>query len=266
MQKLTILTYNIHKGFGVANLRFVLPKMRDTLHEVNADIICLQEIQGAHLKYADSIKNWPIATQTEFIAQDSWQYHIYAKNASYKQGHHGNAILSKFPFIEWENIDVSKYKHTSRSLLHGIIKIPQIKSRVHIICLHFALFKNERKKQLAQLSKRITSNILDNEPVIVAGDFNDWRNQAEHFLELDLGLKEVFKSRQGDYARTFPAWNPRLAVDRIYYRGLKVTDQQRLHGMPWRLMSDHVPLYAEFALGLNENLVAGNNDNNTKTT
>jgi len=63
-----------------------------------------------------------------------------------------------------------------------------------------------------------------------------------------LGVKEVFKNMRGAYARTFPAWLPVLSMDRIYYRGLNVVDCSHLQGQPWRRMSDHTPLLAEFKL------------------
>lgn len=243
---LKILTYNIHKGFSFANFRFVLHEIRDAIESTGADLVCLQEIQGEHSKHQKRIKNWPTLPQFMFLAKNLWPHYAYGKNALYRKGHHGNAILSKFPFVTWENLSVSKYKSASRSLLHGIIDVPSLANQVHIICIHFALFKNERHKQLTILKTRIAEHVPENAPLIIAGDFNDWRGQAERFLETDLGLREVFKVCQGHHAKTFPSWSPKLPVDRIYYRGLQLVSGQRLHEMPWRKLSDHVPLYAEF--------------------
>lgn len=243
-----ILTYNIHKGFGIANFRFVLHKIRSELEKIDSDLIFLQETQGEHAKHENKIAAWPIKPQCEFIAENNWKHYVYGKNALYRHGHHGNAILSKFPFSEWENISVSKYRRASRSLLHAIIKIPKIKVKVHVVCIHFALFKTEREKQLATLCTRILEHVPFNEPLIVAGDFNDWRGQAEHFLETELGFKEAFKTKFGNHAKTFPAWSPKLAVDRIYYRNIKLVSCQRLKEKPWQTLSDHLPLYAEFEL------------------
>jgi endonuclease/exonuclease/phosphatase (EEP) superfamily protein YafD len=39
-----------------------------------------------------------------------------------------------------------------------------------------------------------------------------------------------------------------LSMDRIYYRGLDISDCHRLHGQPWSKLSDHTPLLAEFSL------------------
>jgi len=241
-----VLTYNIHKGFGIGNLRFVLHDIKDSLRYVDADVVFLQEIQGERTISKNRFDDWPNNRQFEFLADQVWHHHAYAKNAIYRSGHHGNAILSKYPFIEWENIDVSFMKSASRSLLHGTILIPETLQKIHIICVHLGLFGREREQQLATLVKRINSHVTQGEPLIIAGDFNDWRSRADRHLIDELGVKEAFKNTRGAYARTFPAWLPMLSMDRIYFRGLDITDCYRLHGQPWSRMSDHTPLLAKF--------------------
>jgi endonuclease/exonuclease/phosphatase family metal-dependent hydrolase len=243
-----VLTYNIHKGFSTGNRRFVLHDIKDSLRQVDADVVFLQEIHGERNITRRRFDDWPNNRQFEFLADQVWAHHAYGKNAIYKSGHHGNAILSKYPFISWENIDVSFMRTASRSLLHGTIVLPESDKNIHIICVHLGLFGREREHQLATLVKRISSHVPADEPLIIAGDFNDWRGQAEHHLHHDLGVKEVFKNTQGSYARTFPAALPLLSMDRIYFRGLDIVDCTRLHGQPWSHLSDHTPLLAEFRI------------------
>lgn len=246
--KLRILTYNIHKGFSVGKIRFVLHEIKTALQTIRPDLVFLQEIQGEHSHHQQRIAQWPEESQFEFLADQLWPHYAYGKNAVYRKGHHGNAFLSKYPIIGWENIDVSLQLRASRSLLHSVIEIPETGQRIHTICIHLGLFKKEREQQLITLCQRIQSHVPEDEPLIIAGDFNDWRQQAEHHLESDLGLKEIFKTLHGYHAKTFPAWQPTLAVDRIYYRGLKPEWCKTLHTEPWHKLSDHVPLYAELAL------------------
>lgn len=243
-----VLTYNIHKGFSVGNLRFILHDIKESLRHIDADVVFLQEIHGERSISNNRFDSWHNNRQFEFLADEVWQHHAYGKNAIYKSGHHGNAILSKYPFIEWENIDVSTMRSASRSLLHGAIQMIDTKQKIHIICVHLGLFERERERQLSTLVKRISSHVPSNEPLIIAGDFNDWRGRAEQHLHHDLGVKEVFKSTRGAYARTFPALLPVLSMDRIYYRGLDVVDCSHLQGKPWRRLSDHTPLLAEFRI------------------
>jgi len=243
-----VLTYNIHKGFSATNFRFVLHEIKNSLRHIDADIVFLQEVHGERNISKNRFDDWPNNRQFEFLADQVWHHHAYGKNVIYKSGHHGNAILSKYPFVEWENINVSLLRSASRSLLHGTIQLPIINQKIHIICVHFGLFGLERERQLSTLAKRINSHVPSNEPLIIAGDFNDWRGRAEYHLHQDLGVQEVFKNTYGSYARTFPAWLPVLSMDRIYYRGLNVVDCNPLYGQPWHRLSDHTPLLAEFKL------------------
>lgn len=243
-----VLTYNIHKGFSASNLRFILHEIKSSLRYIDADVVFLQEVHGERNISKNRFDDWPNNQQFEFLADQVWHHHAYGKNAIYKSGHHGNAILSKYPFVEWENINVSLMRSASRSLLHGTIQLPKKNQKIHIICVHLGLFGAERELQLSTLAQRINSHVPPNEPLIIAGDFNDWRGRAEHHLHQNLGVKEVFKNMRGAYARTFPAWLPVLSMDRIYYRGLNVVNCSHLQGQPWRRMSDHIPLFAEFKL------------------
>lgn len=245
---LKVLTYNIHKGFNSTNRQFILHDIKESIRQVNADLVLLQEIHGEKNISKSRFDDWPSNNQFEFLADEVWHHHAYGKNAIYKSGHHGNAILSKYPIIEWENIDVSLMQSASRSLLHGTIELTETRHRVHVICVHLGLFGMERHQQLARLVSRIDSHVPHDAPLVIAGDFNDWLGRAERYFTHDLDVNEVFKTTSGNYARTFPAWLPVLSMDRIYTRGLDLVGCKRLHGKPWRKLSDHIPLMAEFKL------------------
>ena len=243
-----VLTYNIHKGFSSGNRRFVLHRIRDALLEADTDLVFLQELLGEHRHHQQRISDWPEKTQFEFLADSVWSHHAYGKNAIYDEGHHGNAILSKFPFDSWQNIKVSAFKKASRSLLHGVIRIPDYNLVVHVICIHFCLLAFERRRQLRILREFIDTQIPYDTPLVVAGDFNDWTKRAERHLCSELGLREVFQILEGKHARTFPAHFPILPMDRIYYRGLQPVTCRRHLDQPWQQLSDHAPLSASFAL------------------
>lgn len=244
---LRVLTYNIHKGFSVGNRRFVLQKIRQHLRHVDVDLVFLQEVQGEHKSYAIKIKGWPAESQFEFLADQVWHHHAYGKNVIHSDKHHGNAILSKYPFTEWSNTNVSFMPKASRSLLHGTITIPDKKIEIHLICVHMGLSSFERKNQIKRLNEHIEK--VKGTPVIIAGDFNDWSGKevAKH-MNSDLDLKEAFFHGHQRYAKTFPSFWPFLSVDRIYFRGMSPVFCHCLNGKPWNRLSDHVPLLAEFEL------------------
>ena len=240
-----LITYNMHKGFGVGNRRLVLHDMREALRAANADIVCLQELQGEHHHHRNNHRHWPEEEQLEFLADSLWPHTAYGKNAVYQHGHHGNAILSRQPFSDWENINVSHRANASRSLLHGVIESTD-GQRLHIICVHLGLFERERRRQIRQLSDRIESHVPHHEALLIAGDFNDWRQRCDRYLRQHSEVEEVFEAHLGKVAPSFPAWYPLLKVDRVYARGVSVKAVKRLTGQPWRGLSDHIPLSVEF--------------------
>ena len=244
--KLKVLTYNIHKGYSVGNWRFVLDDIRELIQDSDADVVFLQEIYGNRAQHRARRVALPDSPHFEYLAEQVWPHYIYGKNAIYRRGDHGNAILSKYPFASWENISLTKNPLASRSILHGVIEIK--KTRLHTLCVHLALLQRERKQQVRKLIKRIREHVPDDEPMIIAGDFNDWRSRIEVNLEQDLGLKELFYHLKGRYQKTFPIWKPMLPVDRIYYRGMTALGCDTHRDGHWLELSDHVALSGSFGI------------------
>jgi endonuclease/exonuclease/phosphatase family metal-dependent hydrolase len=198
--RIKVLTYNIHKGFGPANWGFALHDIRSKLESARADVVFLQEIQGLHVRREARIKGWPKGSQFEYLADRLWPHHAYGKNAIYKYGHHGNAILSRYPFQSWENINVSRYARASRSILHGVLRIPPDGRPLHTVCIHFDFVPHHRRRQVDALVQRIETHIPKGEPLIVAGDFNDWQGQMTDDLGPESELVEVFQRLKGRHA------------------------------------------------------------------
>lgn len=243
-----LLTYNIHKGFDRHNRDFVLHGIKQHLRDADVDVVLLQEIQGRHLRHESLISAWPEVSQFEFLADSIWPHFAYGRNAIYRKGHHGNAILSKYNIVEWSNLNLSRFQRASRGMLHGRIEIPGRSAHLHLICVHLDLIGFERKRQLRELKGYIDGCIGAEEPLILGGDFNDWYGNLGRILESQLGVQEAFRQLHGTYAKTFPSNRPMLRMDRIYFRGIRLLDSACLERKPWSELSDHLPLYARFAL------------------
>lgn len=238
---LKIATYNIHKGFSHFNRRVVLHELRDRLRELDADIVFLQEVQGEHTAHAGRYQNYPACAQHEFIAEEVWPHCAYGKNAVYEAGHHGNAILSRFPIVQSLNIDVSAHRFESRGLLHCEIGLAE-RQHVHCLCVHFGLFAKGRQMQTGDLIEYVRDRIPLDAPLIIAGDFNDWRNQISRTIASELGVHDVFHLHSGRPARSYPAGLPLLRLDRIYVRGFSVLQSEVHVGGDWQRLSDHAAL------------------------
>jgi endonuclease/exonuclease/phosphatase family metal-dependent hydrolase len=108
--------------------------------------------------------------------------------------------------------------------------------------VHLGLTARGRRQQLMALRRRIDEMVPPEAPLIVAGDFNDWRLHARALLARPLHLTEVFETLRGGPARSFPAVLPLLHLDRIYVRGFRVRRANVHHGYPWSRISDHAAL------------------------
>ncbi|MES2886894.1 MAG: endonuclease/exonuclease/phosphatase family protein [Pseudomonadota bacterium] len=238
-----MLTVNLHMGFGFLNGRFILHALRDAVRSVSADIVFLQEVLGEHERHAESVTNWPAVPHHEFLADVLWPDMAYGRNAVYPHGHHGNALLSKFPILSHQNRDVSLVGPEARGLLHCVVRLPDARE-LHAVCVHLGLRDSHRRHQIDQLTQLI-DEIPASAPLVVAGDFNDWRLRAHAQLASCPGLHEVFVHAHGAAARTFPARWPIFRLDRIYVRNATTHRPIQLPRRPWSHLSDHVPLAAE---------------------
>ncbi|HFR7154340.1 TPA: endonuclease/exonuclease/phosphatase family protein, partial [Shigella sonnei] len=227
--------------------RFILPELRDAVRTVSADIVCLQEVMGAHEVHPLHVENWPDTSHYEFLADTMWSDFAYGRNAVYPEGHHGNAVLSRYPIEHYENRDVSVDGAEKRGVLYCRIVPPMTGKAIHVMCVHLGLREAHRQAQLAMLAEWV-NELPDGEPVLVAGDFNDWRQKANHPLKVQAGLDEIFTRAHGRPARTFPVQFPLLRLDRIYVKNASASAPTALPLRTWRHLSDHAPLSAEIHL------------------
>ncbi|MGA0610338.1 endonuclease/exonuclease/phosphatase family protein [Caldimonas sp. KR1-144] len=245
---LKVLTVNTHKGFTFFNRRFILHELREAVRAVSADVVFLQEVLGMHALHAGRFANWTPLPHYEFLADSMWPEFAYGRNAVYPHGHHGNALLSKFPILQHRNLDVSTGGREPRGLLHCVLRLPLQSLEVHAICVHLGLRESQRRRQIELLCQMVEKDVPAGAPLIVAGDFNDWRRRAHRVLEQCAGLREVFVHTHGRAQRTFPARLPMLQLDRIYVRNARVHAPVALPARPWSHLSDHAPLAAEILL------------------
>lgn len=244
LNTLRIATFNIHKGMSGFNARLALHGQRDLIRKLHADIVFLQEVRDEHIKHSRRFHNWPESGQAEFLADSVWPDYAYGKNSVYPAGHHGNALLSKYPILSTTNEDISAHASEQRGMLHCEIRIPGWEHDLHCICVHLGLFARWRRQQLLALRRRIETLVPPQAPLIIAGDFNDWHMKAGNALTEGLHLKEVFEHVTGKPALSFPALLPMFRLDRIYVRGFHIQHAE-VHGRgALARVSDHVALSA----------------------
>ena len=242
MKRLRVATYNIHKGVrGVGpRRRLEIHNLGHAIEQLDADIICLQEVRKVHHGEARYFTHWPSLPQADFLAPDGYKA-VYRTNAYTRGGEHGNAMLSRWPVLDHQHEDMSDHRFEQRGLLHSEVLIQRLV--IHVLVVHLGLIRASRMRQLAQLRRYVERVVPAGLPLLVAGDFNDSRALVERELA-PLGLQAF----AGPVHPTFPARLPLLQLDHVLARGMVPASIEVPRGRIWWRMSDHLPLIAEFSL------------------
>jgi len=237
-----IATYNIHKGVqGMGpTRRLEIHNIGHAVEQLDADIVCLQEVRKLHRQEEKYFTRWPQLPQAEFLAPEGYDS-IYQTNATTAHGEHGNAMLSRWPIIHNAHEDVSDHRFEQRGLLHAHVVVHE--TPIHIVVLHLGLIASSRGRQIKQVLGFIEREIPKREPVIVAGDLNDFGAKLRPAMNAG-GFHDFMGLRQ----YTFPSRLPLAQLDFVYARGIKPINVEIPRGRIWWRMSDHLPLIAEFKL------------------
>ena len=242
LDTLRVATYNIHKGVqGVGPVRRLeIHNLGHAIEQLDADIVCLQEVRKMNRLGERRFARWPEQPQADFLCPEG--YHaVYETNAYTRHGEHGNALLTRWPIVRHRHEDMSDHRFEQRGLLH--VELMLAGQRVHAIVVHLGLIKGSRVRQIAQLGEFIRREVPKDEPVVVAGDFNDWGARMRVAMNA-MGLVDL----PGMRALTYPSRLPLTQLDFVYARHLRPVSLHVPRGRIWGRMSDHLPLVAEFGL------------------
>ena len=242
MNTLRVATYNIHKGVqGMGpRRRLEIHNLGHAVEQLDADIVCLQEVRKVHSREAEFFTRWPDMPQADFLAPEGYEA-VYRTNAYTKHGEHGNAMLSRWPVVAHQHEDMSDHRFEQRGLLHAEVTVHGVS--IHVVVVHLGLIRASRVRQLEQLKRFIEREVPAGQPLVVAGDFNDWGS----LVRRSLGGAGLVALEQASMA-TFPSRLPIVQLDHIYARNLVPVGLHVPRGRNWWRMSDHLPLIADFRL------------------
>jgi endonuclease/exonuclease/phosphatase family metal-dependent hydrolase len=228
---LRVVTYNIHGCVGV-DRRYDPARIAAVLHEIDADIACLQEVgvrRGTGLH----------PDQAAYLAEATGRRIILGAGARGHRGRFANAILTRFPVAAAHAIDLAVSDYEPRAALDADLMIGERVLRV--LATHFGLHAGERRLQANRLIAALDEPFMPDRraahAVLLVGDLNEWRGRSGGIRALDRCLGPSAAPR------TFPSWMPVLPLDRIYADGPAVLRDVHVYRSPLaRLASDHLPL------------------------
>lgn len=241
---LRVITYNIHRAIGV-DRRFRPQRIVDILQHYDADVVILQEVDEG----VPRSRELNLAKELAEIA--GYPHYALGHNVSLRKGRYGNATLSRFPILRERNIDLSVAESwIRRGCQHTTLELNGTGRHLEVFNLHLGLSARERAKQVELLKRSHEFSSVDPEtPVIVAGDFNDWRSLLQPTFTNGFGFGCATARRRGPYRviPTYPSFSPQGGLDRIYHRGpLHLLSVHSCRLQVARVASDHLPIVAEF--------------------
>ena len=243
--KLKVLTYNIHRAIGV-DRRFRPERIVRVLRHYEADVVLLQEVdEGAP-------RSRELNLAKELARMAGYPHFALGHNVSLRKGRYGNATLSRFPIERERNIDLSVAQSwIRRGCQHTSVQLPDGRP-MEVFNLHLGLSAREREKQIELLSHCYEfGGVPETTPMLVGGDFNDWRSLLWPIFTNGFGCSCATDSKTGRRGAiaTYPSFSPQGGLDRIYYRGpLQLVSARRCRLQISRVASDHLPIIAEFEL------------------
>lgn len=226
---ITLATYNIHSCVG-RDGRYDPDRTLAVLRELDCDVIALQELQWQPEEALDLLYHLAANLALQPIAGPTVLRH---------KGHYGNALLTRLPLQDVQQVDLSLPGHEPRGALD--VTLTGTWGELRVIATHLGLRPWERYQQVRRLLGRCPRNC--DTPLVLMGDLNEWfvwgrplRWIHEHFGETPA-------------LKTFPSRHPIFALDRIWVQPVHLLRCIRVHQSALaRIASDHLPLYAELNL------------------
>lgn len=239
---LRLATWNIHKGIGTDRV-YALERTIEILASIDADVVCLQEVDA-------NVPRSRFDLQSKRLAHELGYEHVaLGLNVSVRGGHYGNATLSRLPFRSTRNVDLTLPLKKRRSGLVTRIEGPGGRPWT-VANVHLGLMHVERSFQCGWLLDHLAGPTHREDPLVVAGDTNDWGNRIGRRLERDECLRiAVLPHHRKAGLRTFPSRRPLAALDKILVRDpVEVVHVEAIHDERTRRASDHIPLVADLRL------------------
>ncbi len=229
--QLTFASYNIHKGVGLDRRRDP-ERILSVLHEIDADIIALQE---ADRRIGERASVLPRAD----IDDTRWRVIEVARRPR-SIGWHGNALLVRrgIGIVSGEALDLPTIE--PRGAACGEIVVEGHSLRV--IGTHLDLSGLRRRDQIRSLLG-FCSACERNLPTVIMGDFNQWGRQTGAMREFAHGWHIVTPGR------SYPSRQPVATLDRIVASThWNVVSSDVHHTALSTVASDHLPVKAVLSL------------------
>jgi endonuclease/exonuclease/phosphatase family metal-dependent hydrolase len=235
-ERLRFVTYNIRKGKGASGrLAHDVTELGRALATCHPDLVLCQEVFHGYE---------PEVSQSDSLSRHLDLLSYYEPNKHRRVGHHGNATFTRLPVVQSHNHDVSTNRIERRGVLYTRALLGTSRP-LHVFNAHLGLNQWQRLTQVRRIADAILERVGSSDPLILAGDFNDWNGKLDSIICDELGMVNAFGHLPQEMINTWHARRPVFNLDRVYVRNLEPVLARRFDGTPWDELSDHLPLFVE---------------------
>lgn len=222
------VSYNVHRCVGMDG-RQDPGRVAEVIRELDADIIGLQEVDS---KSGEDSR----FEQMRKLAKASDFHVIPGVTILRGDEDYGNVLLTSRRVREIRRLDLSLPGREPRGAID--VDLDVAGEPIRVIVTHLGLRPRERRVQVRRMLDVLM--VKPDRITIVMGDINEWLpgSRPLRWLQERLGRSPA--------PRTFPAFFPLFALDRIWVWPIRALQSIRAHNSPAaRIASDHLPLAAD---------------------
>ncbi len=229
-----VMAFNIHHAADASGTVDV-ERIARVIRESGADVVALQEVDRG----VD--RSGRLDLVFELSEATGLPYFAFGKNIDFGGGAYGNALISRFPIVDHENVLLEQLEtHEQRGVLSTVLDVDG--SELHVFVIHFDhANETERIHSVRQVEQLLTPGPA---PYVIAGDLNDIPESDTYRMMTDL-VNDAWLAAGDGPGYTFPSDSPDRRIDYIFHTsGVHVSDAW----VPESQASDHRPVVVEVSL------------------
>jgi endonuclease/exonuclease/phosphatase family metal-dependent hydrolase len=182
------------------------------------------------------------SSSTTRITSPLTGFHVAAGLLRQRRGaDFGNAVLSRYPLLSVERLDLTVGGYEPRGALDVCIEL-DLTVPLRVMATHLGLRPGERREQVRRIVAAVERD--SPHPTLLMGDLNEWFLWGRPLRWLHSHFREIPPAPP-----TFPARRPVFALDRIWVSPTGSVRRLARHASTLaRMASDHLPLVADIAV------------------
>ena len=227
-----IMTYNLHNGFDTDG-HLGMEAIAKVIEAEQPDVVGLQEVS----------RGWVVNGSLDMLTWLSQRLEMPYIFGSATGSLWGNAILSRYPILEWENVKLPpKDLLFQRAYLWARLDLGD-GQELRVVVTHLHHTREDFDIRARQV-QTLLDFWKDGEQTVIMGDFNARRDDSEAEMMRQAGFVDPLDLAGIQPGYTVPSDAPRHRIDYVWLSpDLTATDAV----IPRSMASDHLPVVAIIA-------------------